>query len=60
MKDKVTPELTAYVVKNCVLPMFKTREKASDSNTVFGELKLSEKLSNELEKYKFEKAQLEE
>ena len=48
----ITPELAAHVVKNHVLPMFKKRgsdKNYVDNKTVYGELKLSDKLATELQ-----------
>ena len=48
----ITPELAAHVVKNHVLPMFKERgsdKHSADNKTVYGELKLSDKLATELQ-----------
>jgi hypothetical protein len=52
----VTPELAAQIVKQYVLPMFdvdkKCKKKKLPSTSVFGDLKLTETLYNELKEIK--------
>jgi hypothetical protein len=72
--DDITPEVAAYVVRNYLLPMFETDIKKGqrnkrkgdldtsleDSNTVYGELKLSEKLQLEIYSLREERENLRE
>ena len=73
--DDITPEMAAYVVRNYLLPMFESDFKKSqrskrqgefgsqggpDQNTVYGELKLSEKLQVEIYSLRDERDKLRE
>ena len=51
--DQVTPELAAQIVKHYILPMFDDKRpkrlSKAQTSTVFGDLKLTETLANQLE-----------
>ena len=64
--DQISPELLAHIVKTHILPMFESKQKKSlrqkhnrmkgfnpdDQSTMYGEFKLSEQLSQNINEIK--------